>query len=74
MIEVETDRAELVPNSTRWRLFSFMLRWTGVRSASRAQDGILLVSRKASRVISYRDVRDISLRREWMETRKEKKQ
>ncbi len=63
MIEAETDRENLVPSSARWRFFSFLLRWIGLRSASRAQDGIVLVSRKASRVIPYRDVRDISLRR-----------
>lgn len=63
MIEAESDTQDLVPRSARWRFFSVLVRRNALRSASRTQDGILLVSRKASRLIPYRDIRDLSLRR-----------
>ncbi len=63
MVDAQRDTQELRTSSVLWRLFSSHLRRAAPQSAMRLQDGIMFVSRKGSRLIRYRDVRGISLRR-----------
>ena len=63
MVDAQRDTPELRTSSVLWRLFSSHLKRAAPQSAMRLQDGIKFVSRKGSRLIRYRDVRGISLRR-----------
>jgi DNA helicase-4 len=63
VVDAQRDTQELRTSSVVWRLFSSFLRTAAPQTAMRLPDGILFVSRKSSRLVRYRDVRRLSLRR-----------